>query len=133
MKCLSLTQPWATLVAIGAKKVETRSWKTPYRGHLYIHAAKGFPRWAQEMAQEAPWFRDALNRPNDELPRGCLIATARLVDCVNSHLAWVTEQEVAFGDYAPGRWAWFLEDVEPIQNPIPWRGQLGLFNVELPA
>ena len=41
MKAISLTQPWATLVAIGAKQIETRSWGTPYRGELAIHAAKG--------------------------------------------------------------------------------------------
>jgi len=40
-KVLTLTQPWATLVAIGAKKCETRSWSTSYRGDLLIHAAKG--------------------------------------------------------------------------------------------
>ena len=43
MKALTLTQPWASLVAIGAKRIETRSWSTPYRGLLAIHAAKGFP------------------------------------------------------------------------------------------
>lgn len=32
MKALSLTQPWATLMAIGAKRIETRSWGAAYRG-----------------------------------------------------------------------------------------------------
>ena len=40
MKVLSLWQPWATLMAIGAKKIETRHWYTRYRGPLVIHAAK---------------------------------------------------------------------------------------------
>ena len=52
MKALTLTQPWATLVAIGAKRIETRSWRTSYRGPLAIHAAKGFPKWAREFAQD---------------------------------------------------------------------------------
>ncbi len=132
MKCLSLTEPWAMLVALELKRVETRSWRTHYRGRIYIHAAKAFPRWAQDMAQEQP-FRDALNRPNDELPRGCLIAMAKLVDCVPTATVSVSEQERAFGDYTPGRWAWFLESVEALQHPIPYRGSLGLFNVELAA
>lgn len=42
MKVLSLLQPWATLVVIGAKRIETRSWKTKYRGEILIHASK---RW----------------------------------------------------------------------------------------
>lgn len=40
IKALTLYQPWATLIAIGAKKIETRSWDTKYRGPLAIHASK---------------------------------------------------------------------------------------------
>ena len=50
MKCLSLWQPWASLVVIGAKRFETRSWPTNYRGPLLIHAAQ---RWSP--SQPNPW------------------------------------------------------------------------------
>jgi activating signal cointegrator 1 len=40
MKAISICQPWATLIVIGAKRFETRSWKTDYRGILAIHASK---------------------------------------------------------------------------------------------
>lgn len=43
MKAITLWQPWASLIAIGAKKYETRSWKTNYRGPIAIHAAKKDP------------------------------------------------------------------------------------------
>lgn len=46
MKALTLTQPWATLVAIAAKKFETRSWYTSYRGQLAIHASREVDRGA---------------------------------------------------------------------------------------
>ena len=39
MKALSLTEPYATLIRKGIKTIETRSWKTSYRGKLYIHAS----------------------------------------------------------------------------------------------
>ena len=39
MKVLSLTEPYATLIKLGKKKIETRSFKTTYRGELYIHAS----------------------------------------------------------------------------------------------
>ena len=52
MKGLTLTQPWASAVALGIKHVETRSWRTEYRGAVLIHAAKGFPAWAREFAAE---------------------------------------------------------------------------------
>lgn len=43
MRALTLHQPWATLVAIGAKRVETRSWATTYRGPVAIHAGRHRP------------------------------------------------------------------------------------------
>ena len=39
MKVLSIKEPFATLIKAGKKKIETRSWKTSYRGKLYIHAS----------------------------------------------------------------------------------------------
>lgn len=83
MKALTLTQPWATLVAIGAKRIETRSWSTSYRGPIAIHAAKGFPREDRQECFRSP-FREALLggqiRTVALLPRGAVVATARLVD-----------------------------------------------------
>ena len=40
MKAISLWQPWATAIAVGAKRIETRHWPTKHRGPLMIHAAK---------------------------------------------------------------------------------------------
>ena len=39
MKVLSIKEPYATLIATGNKLIETRSWKTNYRGELFIHAS----------------------------------------------------------------------------------------------
>ena len=94
MMALTLTQPWATLVAIGAKRIETRSWSTRYRGPLAIHAAKRFPRYAREFTTEPicyeavkslyPW-RDRLARVNSSgeaaYPLGVVLATCVLADC----------------------------------------------------
>ena len=85
MKTLSFIQPWATLVAIGAKRIETRSFSLGYHGPIAIHASKGFPRWAIELCFAEP-FRSALSaagikQPAD-LPRGAVLATANLVDVV---------------------------------------------------
>jgi hypothetical protein len=46
MKCISLWNPWAFLIAIGKKQNETRSWPTSYRGLLAIRAAK---KWNKEL------------------------------------------------------------------------------------
>ena len=80
MKYISLWQPWATLMVVGAKHNETRSWKTNYRGTLGIHAAKYFPGSNRELCLEEP-FRTALEvagyRAMD-LPLGALIGTVEL-------------------------------------------------------
>lgn len=144
MKALSLTQPWATLVAIGAKRVETRSWPTNYRGPLAIHAAKTFPRWARDLCDELP-FADALwdflpDGTAASLPRGAIVAVARLAGCVRftqsrsyqlpdgvSLKLEVGDSEYAFGDITPGRYGFILSDVLRLVEPIPCRGALGLW------
>ena len=68
MKALTLTPPWATLVALGHKRVETRSWRTQSRGPLAIHAAKGFPTSAYQFAQ----LERSSGRVPERLPRGAI-------------------------------------------------------------
>jgi len=145
MLALTLTQPWASLVAIGAKSIETRSWTTSYRGPLAIHAAKGYPGWAREFAAELALDRDSydvdLSRlAVDALPLGAVLAVCRLVDVRPitkttwaSLLAEGRGDELEFGDFTPGRYAWFLADVRPLPAPIPARGRLGLWEWESAA
>lgn len=99
MKALSLMQPWATLIARDLKRIETRSWRSAYRGPLAIHASKTFPAWAEDCARNSAVFRNALGWPDypgtltqewlDEiaedlkaLPLGAIVATCRLVDYI---------------------------------------------------
>ena len=129
MRGLSLTQPWASLVALRHKRIETRSWSTKYRGPLYIHASKGFPRDAKEFAEE----ERALGRLPERLPLGCFVATVRLVDVQRTEDVNLTISglERHLGDYSPSRFAWLFEDIVPFAEPIPWKGSLGLFKVNL--
>lgn len=137
---LSLTQPWATLMAEGKKQIETRSWYTLYKGSVAIHAAKTFPRWARDLAQTGT-FLNALNRPNEEFPLGAIVAVGNLhrvgrigqrsdgaVYIVGRDLP-VEGDEVEFGDYSPGRYAWVFTNVQPLAHPVPCRGALGLWHV----
>lgn len=156
MKALTLTQPWATLVAIGAKRIETRNWSTGYRGELAIHAAKGFPRRARDccnltffsrVLEQVPGVDYRANPPQHwyhvhqptyrgGLPLGAIVAVARLAFVVSTEHhtldpRWpLTETERAFGDYSSGRSAWLLADVERLVEPIPCRGMLGLWTMD---
>lgn len=130
MKVLTLTQPWATLVAMGAKRVETRSWSTSYRGDLAIHAAKGFPRDCIDLCFTEPFRQWLKGMPPKELPRGEIICVARLQDVVptTNVLTWISDEERAFGNYAAGRFAWvFGARAVPLELAIACRGALGLW------
>ena len=80
MRALSLTEPWATLVAIEAKRIETRSWQTGYRGELLIHAAKNYPGWARALEQSFgdysigrfAWILDDVRRITPTPAKGAL-------------------------------------------------------------
>jgi hypothetical protein len=90
MKALTLTQPWATLIAIEAKRIETRSWPTKFRGRIAVHAAIKFPREAAALCFQEP-FKSALEAAGSPmkqfgipnlLPVGAIIAICTLVDCI---------------------------------------------------
>lgn len=153
-RVLTLTQPWATLIALGAKRIETRSWSTDYRGPLAIHAAAGLGPVGgldglADLITTEP-FKSALcdlirdTRPNwvttERLPRGAIVAVCSLIACKPMpdsvlHSGWaigldewdLTDQERAFGDYSAGRYAWLLANVRALPEPIPARGALGLW------
>jgi len=134
VKALTLTQPWATLIACGEKRVETRSWRTPYRGMIAIHAAKGFPREVGEFVLGNASIKAALVRHGyttlGDLPFAMVVATARLVACVPTDAfdpGRYAPDERAFGDYTPGLYAWVFQDVVPLWKPVPARGALGLW------
>lgn len=137
---LTLTQPYATLVAFGAKRIETRSWGTSYRGSLAIHAAKSFPPGTRAECFAEPFSthlaRLGILSQVNELPLGCVVAVADLVDCFQMSIAFVagdprlTDQERSFGYYSPGRYAWLLDNITPLSEPVPARGSLGLWTWE---
>lgn len=138
MYAITLTQPWATLVAIGAKRFETRSWGTHHRGPLAIHAGAGLADYTKrelvELCQAAP-FADALAAGGyqgfADLPRGAIVAVGQLRSCIHLEDYLLppggAPRERIFGNYAPGRYAWILEHVRALPEPIPARGALGLW------
>jgi len=151
MKAITLTQPWASLVVVGAKRIETRSWSTSFRGQIAIHAAKAFPGEAKRLCESRllcrafgwpaspsslsqEWLDDNAARIK-ALPLGCVLATANLVNCVETEaiLRYVqpfSEQEEAFGNYGPKRFGFLLENVIQLAAPWPVRGSLGLWDWE---
>lgn len=126
MKALTLWQPWASLVAVGAKRIETRSWQTSYRGPLAIHAAKFLPPMIPGRLVMKAMF--ALDLQLLRLPRGCVVATCDLVGAERIDVNTDYGSNLALGDFTPGRYAWHLSNVRQLAVPIPARGKQGLWN-----
>lgn len=144
MKALPLWQPWASLVAIEAKRIETRHWPAPQRligKRIAIHATKTEREmWVVGTSPFADRLISALEagtlvEVDGKLPLGALIATAVIDRCSEmtpESIAALRERdpdEHAFGYYAPGRFAWVLRDVERLAVPVPFRGSQGIFEV----
>ncbi|MDQ7094195.1 ASCH domain-containing protein [Desulfosporosinus sp. PR] len=170
MKAITMWQPWASLLACGAKKYETRSWATQYRGPIAIHAAKkdphsimvSLPHDISKSIYDCIYTQfgiqsGALNK----MPVGCIIATAELVNCwrivynpgtdidkaktipigaeldVPKHhpdfhrYIVPTAEEMMFGDWTPGRYAWEFANMTMLPEPKPAKGMQRLWNWEV--
>lgn len=130
MKALSIIEPWASLIKEGKKVIETRSWQTSYRGELYIHASlKKVNNKDGRMSKLLALI------PNVDMGYGKIICKCKLVDCVYMDEEFLKkikkdEQEYLCGEYSIGRYAWILEEVTPLENPIPAKGKLSIWNFE---
>lgn len=139
MKTLSVRQPWSWAIARGFKPVENRTWSTPYRGPLAIHAGQ---RW-DDSGDEALRFVVSTLRAQgspvpptlqDELPlsgTGLVVAVVDLVDICGDGV----HGECDCGPWAAtGQMHWRLANARPLAEPVPAKGRLGLwdFDVEVP-
>ncbi len=149
IKAISLWEPWASLMATGAKPTETRSWSTNYRGPLLICAAKKWGDPSQLRALADPRFQGGLaplngfrlnmnadrgyNVTEEHMQLGMAVAIVELTDCqATQFLSRIYyHAEKVFGDYRPGRFAWLTTKVRAI-TPFPVKGQQRLWEVELP-
>jgi len=153
MKAITLWQPWASLLARGAKQYETRSWEAPHRGPIAIHAAKKPFNTDSYLDRELYPFAAALGLPDifsfDTLPYGRIIAVAELIECwritdryytvgakveearcikAGGKSRSIDGDEILFGDWTPGRYAWELEKVHQLTEPIPAKGMQRIWN-----
>lgn len=84
--CLSMHQPWASLLVLGIKKVEGRTWYTPHRGRLWIAATAKRPT-AEEIQPVENMYRAMYSHDNlafpKQYPSACLLGCIELVDCLS--------------------------------------------------
>jgi hypothetical protein len=128
LKCLSIQQPWAWLIANGFKNIENRDWTTRYRGPVLIHAgAKVDGNWFH-LGEFTDLPLSSLNiiryfdMPEhlQDYPTGAIVGIVTLIDVVtHSSLPWFV-----------GKYGFVFADAKPFDQPIHYRGSLKLFDVE---
>ena len=132
MKCLSVRQPWAWAIIHGGKDIENRSWKTPYRGLVAIHAGVKFDMGRADWHDFStgqygePWHSMArgYNKQDDHV-LGAIIGVVEVVECIPSYACdspWKAGPD-------PDYFCWKLANPRALVEPIPLKGSLGLFNL----
>lgn len=149
--CISLWQPWCSLLAHGKKKIETRSWE--FRGKmpvvLAVHATASWNRDALFLCRKNPFLSavkeitgaEDLRRSIDALPLAAVLGLIRLTHCVRTdwltpgtsatsfpQIGTLTETEREFGDFRPGRYCWITDKAVAFPEPIPARGRQMIWN-----
>jgi len=111
MKALSLTQPYANFIWRGLKTIETRTWKTNFRGTLLICSTKA----------------KVLNTKGCVIePRGMALCVVDVIDCRRMERK---DEEQACILWRDDLWMWPLVKIRRIK-PFPVKGQQRIFNID---
>lgn len=119
MKAITICQPWPWAIFYGPKRIENRTWPSDHRGPLLIHAGKSRKFW-----DDGCLFLDRYGwrPPAIEIQWGAIIGVVEMVDCV-------PVAAVSVDLFAEGPWCHVYENPRPFAEPIPYRGQQGMFFV----
>lgn len=139
MRALTLHQPYASAMALGLKRIETRSWSTPYRGPVVIHAALATgtvqkAAWATMTAEDRAAFAAAGYGFLKALPLMRPVAVGNLIDCVPveevalRYDRALDSVEARWGIYTPGRFAWIFSDLRRVDHSRMITGYQGLWH-----
>lgn len=125
MKAITIKQPWAQLIACGAKDIENRDWPTRERGWIAIHSsakvsASDIQDACDAMKMFIPRFSSRIFTEEAlRYPAGSIVAIAKLVDCVSdSESPWFF-----------GRFGFVIGEAIKLPQPIRIRGALGFWEV----
>ena len=124
MKCLSVCQPFADLITSGRKKIELRNWNTKFRGEFLVHAP-------QKIREE-----DARRLGISGSVTGAIVGKAEIFGVKKYENASECRRDRmlhhASGDFDTCRYGFMLRNAKMLRVPIPYRGGLGFFEVDLP-
>jgi predicted transcriptional regulator len=125
LKCLSISQPFADLIISGKKSIELRNWNTNFRGEFLVHAP------VKIRIDDAKRLKI-----NKKFVTGAIIGKVQLYDVkkYNSYKEIKSDQKFHFSTkkFQSKTFGFLLKNAKPLRIPIPWKGQLGIFDVNFP-
>jgi len=143
--CITLWEPWASLLVHGAKTIETRGWRTHHTGPLWIHAAKRWSADQREFVRGTSFFEmiagesgargTAKSGPHTlgKIVGSVVLDSCRLMQpsfddrpCVVVGID-VSDDDLAYGHWEVGRYAWITSEQTPLDVPIPANGAQGIW------
>ena len=124
MKCLSLKQPYAYLLASGKKTIELRNWNTRFRGKFLIHSSKNVDSKRSKF----------LGIDHRMLTQGAIIGIALLYDVkqYKDKVELEADYHKHYADtkkFGSCKYGFMVENANRFQNPIPYRGKSNFFEV----
>eukprot|EP01026_Neomeris_dumetosa_P000906 TRINITY_DN10217_c0_g1_i3.p3 TRINITY_DN10217_c0_g1~~TRINITY_DN10217_c0_g1_i3.p3 ORF type:complete len:196 (-),score=32.96 TRINITY_DN10217_c0_g1_i3:280-867(-) len=135
--CLSMHQPWASLLVYGIKRIEGRAWQTEFRGKLWIQAAQKFPEDSviTEVEQSYQQIYEIEGKPPPtfpkEYPTGVIVGSVEVVDCLRAEQIEAWEgllESIKLEVSSP--FGFLCEQPRIVKNPIKLRGQQKIFRLD---
>ncbi len=127
MKCLSISQPYADLIVKGKKTIELRTWNTKFRGEFLVHAPSKIKKDVCEK----------LGIDETKLKTGAILGKAEIYDVkiynTINELEADYQKHFAADDFLHHNYGFLLRNHKELRLPIPYKGSLGFFNIELKA
>ena len=125
MKCLSVSQPYADLIVQGKKTIELRTWNTKYRGEFLVHAPTKIKKDACKR----------LGIDETKLRVGVIIGKTEIYDVKVyrsiSELKADYKKHFATEEFLHHEYGFLLKKPQELRIPIPYKGSLRFFNVNL--
>lgn len=137
MKALSIKQPWLYCITDSNKRIENRSWKPPeyiLGERIALHASKRKDSLIRISIASNLAGID-LSMHIDDRILGAIIATARIDGWFNINDYKCIYDNIDIQKWRNNKWfvgpiGWILNDIKKLDDTIPHRGALNLWNVE---
>lgn len=120
-----MSQPFADLIILGKKTIELRNWNTNFRGELLIHAPL---KIRKEDAKRL--------KIDKKFVTGAIVGKVEIYDIKKYDSKKQLKQDQKFhlasNNFHDKTYGFLLKKPKMFRIPIPWKGQLGVFEVDLP-